>query len=207
VTAPIAIYRTKVNADRPGYLLIQHGSYQFIEAAYQPWLDVGDVLLYRGIQRSDVFRLFRVGRRDLDAHGRTLWQRYVDLQAYLMSDSVRSFNSIHDRAKRTETGHIRDGTWITDELAGKHGLEIERDGFAKGLWKTAHQSFSLAPWVAEDKFGPNFVVLRTPVDNIRLTTFFAGEHEVRIVDPDRVAIVEAKGCSVEPGRFVLSEER
>jgi hypothetical protein len=197
VTAPVAVYRTKVRIDRAGYLFIQHGSYQFIEAAYQPRLDVGDVLLYRGVQRSDAFQLFRVGRGDLDVRKRRLWQTYVNLQAYLMSDSVRSFNSIHDRARRAETGHIRDGSWISEEIAGKYGLDIEHNGFAKDLWKMTHQSFSLAPWVAENKFGPNFVVCKTPLDNIRLTTFFAGEHEVRIVDPDRVEIVEANGCHVE----------
>ena len=44
------------------------------------------------------------------------------------------------------------------------------------------------------KFGPHFVTAKTPIDNIRLTTFFAGEHEVRIIDPDLVEFVDAQGC-------------
>jgi len=44
------------------------------------------------------------------------------------------------------------------------------------------------------KFGPHYVVCKTPLGNIRLTTFFAGEHEVRIIDPSQVEILEAHGC-------------
>jgi len=50
--------------------------------------------------------------------------------------------------------------------------------------------------VSENKFGPNRVVCRTALTNIRISTFFAGEHEVRIIDPDRVEIVAAVGCIV-----------
>lgn len=50
--------------------------------------------------------------------------------------------------------------------------------------------------MSENKFGPSRVVCRTPLTNIRITTFFAGEHEVRIIDPDRVEILAAVGCIV-----------
>jgi hypothetical protein len=68
------------------------------------------------------------------------------------------------------------------------------------LWGAAHQSFALRSWVSGHKFGSNRVVCRTPLTNIRITTFFAGEHDVRIIDPDRVEIVAAIGCSVKQGR-------
>ena len=128
---------------------------------------------------------------------RSIWRRYVQVQAGLLSDSVRSFNSIHDRAKRCETGHIRDGTWMSDVVARRHGLEIDADGFAGDLWEASHQSFSLARHVAEYKFGPHYVVCKTPLDNIRLTTFFARENEVRVISPQRLSLVEAHGCRVE----------
>jgi hypothetical protein len=51
--------------------------------------------------------------------------------------------------------------------------------------------------VAENKFGPSYIVSETPADNIRLTTFFAGENEVRVVDPRLVKVVDARGCRVE----------
>lgn len=86
---------------------------------------------------------------------------------------------------------------MSDDLARQHGVDIERDCFAKTLWNFTHQSFALARWVAERKFGPHYVVCRTPLTNIRMTTFFAREHEARIVDPRCVEVVETHGCAVE----------
>jgi hypothetical protein len=40
-------------------------------------------------------------------------------------------------------------------------------------------------------------VLKTPLNNLRITTFFAGESEVKIVDPSRVSAVETVGCQIE----------
>jgi len=50
--------------------------------------------------------------------------------------------------------------------------------------------------VSEHKVGLNRVVCRTPLSNIRITTLVAGEHELRIIDPDRVELVAAIGCDV-----------
>jgi hypothetical protein len=52
------------------------------------------------------------------------------------------------------------------------------------------------PEIALRKFGPNYVVLRTPLDNIRITTFVANESEVKIVDPTRISSIEGHGCAV-----------
>jgi hypothetical protein len=86
---------------------------------------------------------------------------------------------------------------MSDEIAREKGLGLKVDKNATRLWNAAHQSFSLVRWVADRKFGPNYVVGKTPLSNIRLTTFFAGEHEVRIIRPDRVTFYEAVGCDVE----------
>ena len=51
--------------------------------------------------------------------------------------------------------------------------------------------------MGDGKFGPHYVVLKTPLSNIRITTFFAGESEVKIVDPSRVSVVKTVGCQVE----------
>lgn len=195
VTAPIAIYAAPAARLRgPAHVFIQHGSYQIVEAADQPLLQSGEVVLYRGVGKAETGRLFQTG--NLDVRDRSVWRRYVRVQADLLSDSVRSFNSIHDRAKRCETEHIRDRTWMSNDLARRQGLDIDGDGFARDLWKATHQSFSLARWVAERKFGPHYVVYRTALDNIRLTTFFAGEHEVRIISPHRVVLLDTHGCRV-----------
>lgn len=75
-------------------------------------------------------------------------------------------------------------------------MDLESDGFAHDLWEAATSAFSFERWVAERKFGPHFVVARTPIANIRLTTFFAGEAEVRIVDPSRLRLLESVGCTI-----------
>jgi hypothetical protein len=139
----------------------------------------------------------RVGSRDAQTESGRVFAHYSRVQGHVLSDSTLSFNSIHDRAKRTETGHIRDGTWITDHIARDNGLDLTGDALAKRLWLTTHQSFTLNEGIAKWKFGPNYIKCRTPLDNIRLTTFFAGEHEARIVDPDRVEFLECVGCRLE----------
>jgi hypothetical protein len=194
VVAPLAVYRTFTRCGGPAYLFIQHGSYQIVEMADQNLLEAGEVLLYRGVQESTEFR--HVQLTDLEGAKRETLRRYLAVQAHLLSDATRSFNSIHDRAKRAETGHIRDRSWMTDDLGRLYGLDVDRPGFARALWQNVHQSFALVRWVAERKFGPHYVTCKTPLDNIRITSFFAGEHEARIIDPRRVEIVEARGCRV-----------
>jgi hypothetical protein len=194
VAAPIAIYRTAVDWRGASYVMIQHGSYQLVREADQPFVRSGELLLYRGLQRSAEFRWME--RTDLDPAQRRTWRVYVEIQGEILSDAARSFNSIHDRTSRCETAHLRDRSWMTDDFARARGLDIAGAGFAADLWNTTHQSFALERWVAQNKFGPCYVVCKTPLENVRITTFFAGEHEVRIIDPRRVEIVETHGCRV-----------
>ena len=195
VAAPVAVYSARDFRGRTGYVLMQHGSYQFVAADEQPLLLSGEIVLYRGVHESDVFRFLRMG--DIDLEKRRVWQSYLTTQAQMLSDSVLSFISIHDRVKRCETSHILDQSWVSDDIAEANGLDIAGDGFAGDLWRATHQGFTLARWVAEAKFGPHFVRCKTPVSNVRFTTFFAGEQEVRIIDPDLVEFSEPEGCRVE----------
>ena len=39
--------------------------------------------------------------------------------------------------------------------------------------------------------------LRTPLSNIRITTFVCGETEVKVIDPNKLEIIEAVGCRVQ----------
>lgn len=200
ITAPVAVFLVRDARGRSAYLFMQHGSYQLVPTDEQPLLRSGEVIVYRGVQTSTVFRFPRVGKGDLSAESRSVLRRYIRAQLRMLSDSVLSFNTVHDRAARSETCHIRDRSWISDEIAKSEGLDLTGDGPAAALWDAGHQGFSLVRWVAERKFGPRFVVGRTPIANIRFTTFFAGEHEVRIIDPDLVEFFEAHGCQVErPG--------
>lgn len=198
--APIAVYRHETRLRENHYLIIQHGSYQCVPLEDQPDIEAGYVLLHRGIGGAKVFHFPVRHRGGSDQRFEPEWEKYAKLQFEILSRSDVSFNSIHDRAKRSETEHIYDRTWITDELAAQRGLNIKHEPWTRALWDAAHQSFALRSWVSEHKFGPNRVVCRTPLTNIRITTFFAGEHEVRIIDPDRVAFVAAIGCSVKQER-------
>ena len=51
-------------------------------------------------------------------------------------------------------------------------------------------------WVLPQVCKPHRVVCRTPLTNIRVTTFFASEDEVRVLDPSRVELLAAIGCEV-----------
>lgn len=194
--APMAVYAISNRRGRREYCLIQHGSYQSVPAEEQPHLESGELLVHRGVQRAATFRFPRFGRRRSGSE-QNVWTAFVTLQARMLSDSLLSFNTIHDRAKRCETGHIRDGTWVSDELALAEGLDIGEDGAAEALWHATHQSFTLCRSLAEYKFGPSYVTCKTSIDNVRITTFFAREHEVRILDPDRLQVLEARRCTVD----------
>jgi hypothetical protein len=196
--APIDVHDHSHRADsRQGLLFIQHGSYQWVERRAQPHIDTGQVLLYRGGEHSSVFRCLRFEPERLAPLDLEAWPKYLNLQAHMLSDSVLSFNTIPDRTKRCETGHLRDGTWLSDDLAAQSGLLIHSPGFAKRLWAATHQSFSLEPWVGKGKFGPHYAVFKTPLSSIRITTFVAGEAEARVISPTLLGPVKAVGCKVE----------
>ncbi len=198
VKTPLAAYRqVRKYYNTAGSLLIQHGSYQWVCGEDQPHIEQGQVLLFRGIGDSTVFRCLQFEPSDLTAANREIWRTYLGIQGEMLSDSVLSFNTIHDRVKRSETEGLRHGTWLGDTMATQAGLDIESPGFAKELWHAAQQSYSLDPMIGVHKFGPHHVVMTTPLSNIRLTTFFAGESEVKIVDPSSVSLVEAVDCQVE----------
>jgi len=198
VRTPLAAYHhVRKPYNTAGFVLIQHGSYQWISSEDQPFIEAGEVLLYRGVGQASLFRQLHFRTEELSPANRDIWRRYLALQADMLSDSVQSFNTIHDRVKRCETGGLRDGTWIADQLAVEAGLDIESPGFARDLWGSAQQSYSLDPIMGERKFGPHYVVVKTPLSNIRITTFFAGESEVKIVDPSRIRDVQPFGCEVQ----------
>jgi hypothetical protein len=68
-----------------------------------------------------------------------MWRKYLGVQADMLSDSILSFNTIHDRVKRCETAGLRDGTRMGDELATRAGLDIQSPGFTRDLWHAAQQ--------------------------------------------------------------------
>lgn len=200
VSAPIAAYlqrRPRYGRGIP-YLLIQHGSYLFASRKDQPEMEQGVVYLYRGIQKAEAFHYPEFDVSSLCETDRKTWRAYMAMQATLLSDSVRSFVSMHERINRCETGGLNSSSNIALGAAHAVGLGCYDRSFGQMLWNAHRQCFSLERMIAERKFGPNFVILKTPLDNIRITTFFAGEAEVKVIDPARVKCVSAVGCDYMP---------
>jgi len=181
---PMAAYHhVRDDRDTPGSLLIQRGRYQWVSLEDQPSIPDGEVSLYRGIGQATRFLCLRFRSEELPPANGEIWRKYQRVQAGMLSDSILSVNTIHDRLKRCETAGLRDGTWVGDELATQAGLDIPSAGFARDLWHTAQQSYSLEPVTGVVEFGPHHVVVKIPLSNIRITTFFASEWEATTVDP------------------------
>jgi hypothetical protein len=197
VRTPAAYRHVREFYNTPGSLPIQHGSYQWVSLKDQPNIEQGEVLLYRGIGKATVFRCLRFRPQDLSSTNRAIWREYVRVQADMLSDSVLSFSTIHDGVNRTETKVLQNESWLTDTLAAKAGLDIRSPGFALNLWRVAQQSYSLDAVMGVRKFGPHYIVVKTSLSNIRITTFFAGESEVKIADPSRISELQGFGYEVE----------
>jgi hypothetical protein len=141
IDAPIAVYRHHGRHGGPTYVFMQHGSYQFVPTDEQPELAAGYVHLHRGIGDAKVFSFWRPVRTAAGLRLSSARETYAQLQFDILSRSDVSFNSIHDRTKRAETGHILDDSWFTDELAKQRGLDIEHDPWTRAFWKATHRAF------------------------------------------------------------------
>jgi hypothetical protein len=60
VRTPMAAYHyVRKRYNTPGFVLIQHGSYQWISLEHQPSIESGEAVLYRGIGQASIFRPLR----------------------------------------------------------------------------------------------------------------------------------------------------
>lgn len=207
VATPMAVYLHREPNYWRGvsYLLIQHGSYLFVSRKSQPEMEKGTIYLYRGIQKAASFHYPTLDFNGLRETERAIWRAYVTMQSLLLSDSALSFVAMHERIHRCETAGLNNSSGISLEAATRAHFNCYDHGFGHVLWTTHHQSFSLERFIAERKFGPNFLVLKTPLSNVRITTFFAGEAEAKLVDPTQVRFVEAVGCKFCPIPVPMAE--
>jgi hypothetical protein len=184
VTAPLSIYRhSDIYASRAERLIfIQHGSYLITDVKSQPYTDRGEVVLYRGVQNAQVFILRRLTTADIRL-------RFLKVHAQSLGDSVTSFNTVHCNVSRTETGWFNDRSFMLDDLSLAVGLEPKPP-----ITSLLYSGYALEKWCAAQKFGSNYVKLRTPLTNIRITTFVCNETEVKVIDPNKVELIEAVGC-------------
>jgi hypothetical protein len=184
VTAPIAAYRHD-DAGRERLILIQHGSYYIGDIGCQPFIDRGEAMLFRGIQRAEPYLLYRLTSEDVRA-------RLVNVHARSLTDSVVSFNAVHCNLMRCETGHFNDRSFLLDAHCREGGLTPADVPIKSALYS----GYAIEEWCASAKFGPNYVKFRTPLTNIRITTFVCNETEVKVIDPNKLVVMEATGCKV-----------
>jgi hypothetical protein len=180
VTAPFAAYH------HDGRLVfMQHGSYHIGGTDSQPRIEQGEAMLFRGIQSAPEFLVYRLStaathRRIMNVHARSL------------TDSVVSFNAAHCNLMRSETGYLNDETFVFDRHCHEAGL----DPAETAIRSVIYSGYAIEEWCASAKFGPNYVKFRTPLTNIRITTFVPGETEVKVIDPNKLEVIEAVGCTV-----------
>jgi len=164
--------------------LIQHGSYLIANIHSQPYIHRGEAVLYRGIQNAEVFLFRRLATPDVRL-------RLMSVHARTLADSVTSFNAVHCNVSRTETGSFNDRSFMLGGLCREAGLEPQHP-----IMSLLYSGYALEEWCASRKFGPNYVKFRTPLTNIRITTFVCNEIEVKVVDPNKLEVIEAVGCRV-----------
>ena len=189
LTAPLAAYRSQDDHSFGGnerLILMQHGSYYIGDIQCQPVIDRGELVLYRGIQNEKMFRLYRFVA---DA----MHSGLMRVHARSLADSVTSFNAAHCNLIRCETGAFNDRSFLFDSHCRLEGLNQEDVALRSALYSR----YALEEWCASRKFGPNYVKFRTPLTNVRITTFVANETEIKVIDPNKLQIIEAVGCRVQ----------
>jgi hypothetical protein len=185
VTAPLAVYRHSQTRPFPRerLILIQHGSYLIAEAESQPCIDRGEAVLYRGVQDAQVFLLPRLVNGDIRS-------RFMGVHAQTLADSVISFNAVHCNVSRLETGAFHDRSFMLSDRCREAGLN------PAPIAPLLYSGYALEEWCGSRKFGPNYIKFRTPLSNIRITTFVCSETEIKVIDPNKLEVVEAVGCRV-----------
>ena len=150
----------------------------------QPLIDRGEAILYRGVQKARVFTLQRLTTPDTRL-------RLMSVHARSLEDSITSFNGAHCNVSRTETGSFNDRSFLLGRLCQGAGLDLN-----PSITRLLYSGYALEEWCAARKFGPNYVKLRTPLTNLRITTFVCNETDVKVIDPNKVDVMECVGCRV-----------
>ncbi len=189
VTAPLAAFR---HMDVPSFrsgeerlILMQHGSYYIGDIQCQPLVDRGEAVLYRGIQKTETYLLHRLTTEEVRVG-------LMNVHAQSLTDSVVSFNAVHCNLVRCETEFLNDRSFILGGLCRQAGLEPDDHPIRSALYS----GYALEQWCASRKFGPNYVKFRTPLTNIRITSFVGNETEVKVIDPNKLEVMETVGCKV-----------
>lgn len=205
LSAPIAIYSTDTGGPFDTYLFVlQHGSYQILEKQQQPFVEDGFFVCYRGVRNDEQFCVPGYQQELLNPAEKEAVRRYYLKTFLTMSDSVHSFLCVHAGVCLVRTDHLvnfRSLAMDSDDffdVGTQHIFEFFR-------WIFNNQCFSFRLNTASGKFGPNYFKIKTPIDNVWITSLFAGEAELKLINPNRVEILEANGCvpvETEPREFI-----
>jgi hypothetical protein len=85
----------------------------------------------------------------------------------------------------------REVSFMLGNLCLEAGLEPDA-----AITSLLYSGYALEDWCSARKFGPNYVKFRTPLTNIRITTFVSNETEVKVIDPNKLEVIEAVGRRV-----------
>ena len=96
---------------------------------------------------------------------------------------------MHCNVSRSETEWFNDRSFVLSDLCKECGLDP-----GPPLASLLYSGYALEEWCAARKFGRNYIKFRTPLSNIRITTFVCSETEVKVIDPNKLQIMEAVGC-------------
>ncbi len=188
-TAPLAVYEWNYFSKR--FVFIQHGSIFDVNANNHPEVYEGYLNLYRGIRHNDVFEYVDLGV--LSERNQEVLEHYFELQEIAFSDSALSFSLAHRSVIRAETDLLNLREFDFYDFCAKSGF-FKRGVLARTLREFSDMCFTLDRDQASKKFGPSYVKVRTPISNLRITSFFTGEKEVRLIDSRRMKILDSYSC-------------
>ena len=109
-------------------------------------------------------------------------------------DSENSFNSSHGSVRRSQTSHINDSSDYFFKLCKSNGINTSDD---LNFIEKVDQCYTLFEDIAKHKFGPSYVTFKTPITNIRICTYFAGEYEVKSLSLDKLIPYNSHGCEFD----------
>ena len=165
--------------------MIQHGSYLIADIESQPYIDRGEAVLYRGVQNAEIFLLRRLTTADI---------RCAVDEAFT-PEAWRTPSPHSTPCIAMYRGPKRDGS-MTGALCSATSAWRQASQPEPPIMSLLYSGYALEEWCAAGKFGPNYVKFRTPLSNIRITTFVCNETEVKIIDPNKLEVIEAVGCRI-----------
>ena len=190
-----------------GALLIQHGSYQWIHCQDQPYIERGEVLLYRGIGQVLFSVACNSGPKSSPLRtARSGEDTWACRRPCCRTRSCRSTPfTIASIAARPEACATQRG-WAT-RWRRTAGLDINSPGFAKKLWHAAQQSYSLDPVMGTAEVRSPLRRAENPARQHPHHDILRGqESEVKIVDPSRISLVDARRVQGEIHRCQRSDQ-